>query len=80
MKERDSKKMTFQEMSATEQQLLEDFETNTSRRQYAEARAARLPSFRGKILEDLETEEKDLPGQTKTVQYSIDSIRPACVL
>ena len=50
VKARDSKKMTFQEMSATEQQLLEDFETNKSRRRYAEARAARLPSFRGKML------------------------------
>ena len=50
MEDRDSKKRTYQEMSATEQQLLEDFETNTSRRQYAEARAARLPSFRGTMI------------------------------
>ena len=48
--ERDNKKRTFQKMYATEQQLLEDFETNKTRRQYAEARGARLPSFRGKML------------------------------
>ena len=58
VEERDSKKRTYQEMSATEQQLLEDFETNKSRRRYAEARAARLPSFRGKMLSAGETREK----------------------
>ena len=58
VEERDSKKRTYQEMSATEQQLLEDFETNKSRKRYAEASAARLPSFRGKMLSAGETREK----------------------
>ena len=48
--ERDSKKRTFQQMSATEQQVLEDFETNKSRKEYDNARAPRLPPFRGKML------------------------------
>ena len=48
--QRDSGKRKFDDMSATEQQVLEDFETNKSRKEYDSARAPRLPPFRGKML------------------------------
>ena len=48
--ERDSKKRKFEDMSATEQQVLEDFDTGEARKRHAEACARRLPHFRGKML------------------------------
>ena len=50
--QRDSRKRKCDDMSATEQQLLEDFETRKSEKQYEEARGPfkKLPYFHGKIL------------------------------
>ena len=47
--ERDTNKRKFEDMSATEQQCLEDFDTEKSRKQYDEARASRPPIFRGSL-------------------------------
>ena len=48
--QRDNGKRKFDDMSATEQQLLEDFETQKSRKQYEEARVKRPKYFHGKML------------------------------
>ena len=49
--ERDTNKRTKEEMSAQEQQTLEDYENPFKlRKQYNEACAKRLPTFRGKLL------------------------------
>ena len=50
VKERDSGKRNFEDMSATEQQVLEDFDTGKSQKRHAEACGKRLPMFRGKML------------------------------
>jgi hypothetical protein len=50
VKERDSGKRKFDDMSATEQQTLEDFETQKSRRMYEATRANKPPHFRGRML------------------------------
>ena len=47
---RDSGKRKFEHMSATEQQVLHDFETHKFRRQHEEAGAKRMPWFKGKKL------------------------------
>ncbi len=47
---RDSGKRKFEHMSATEQQVLHDFETHKFRRQHEEAGAKRMPWFQGKKL------------------------------
>ena len=49
LKERDSKKRNFEDMSATEQQVLEDFETGKSPKRYAKESGKRLPCFHGKM-------------------------------
>ena len=48
--ERDRKKRTFQEMSATEQQVLEDFETGIIAKQHARECQKKMFVFRGKML------------------------------
>jgi hypothetical protein len=50
VKERDSGKRKFDDMSATEQQTLEDFENLLSRRVYEDTRANKPPLFRGRML------------------------------
>jgi hypothetical protein len=40
----------YEDMSATEQQILEDFDTHKSRKEHDEACAKRLPPFRGSLL------------------------------
>ena len=49
-KERDSSKRKFEDMSATEQQTLEDFDTNKSSKRHESACAKKLPFFRGNML------------------------------
>ena len=46
---RDSKKRTYETMSATEQQILEDYDTLRSRKQLDEICAKRLPPFSGSL-------------------------------
>ena len=46
----EQRKRQFEDMSAAEQQLLEDFETQKSSKQYEEARVKRPRSFHGKML------------------------------
>ena len=48
--QRDSRKRKFDDMSATEQQVLEDFDTRKSQKQYEQALVKKLPYFRGKML------------------------------
>ena len=48
--ERDSGKRYFEDMSATEQQVLEDYETDKSAKRYKEECIKKLPPFRGKRL------------------------------
>ena len=50
VKERDSGKRKFKDMSVTEQQVLEDYETNKSAKRFKKECGKRLPLFRGKIL------------------------------
>ena len=50
VKERDSGKRNFEDMSATEQQVLEDFDTGKSQKRHAEECGKRLPIFGGKML------------------------------
>ena len=50
VKQRDSGKRKFEDMSATEQQRLEDLETNKIQKRYEEASGKKLPYFRGKML------------------------------
>ena len=49
-KQRDSGKRKFEDMSATEQQILEDFETDKSKRRYEKIRVRKLPYFHGEML------------------------------
>ena len=42
-------KRTYAEMSATEQQILEDFDTGKSAKRYAKEKGKRLPYFCGKM-------------------------------
>ena len=49
-KERDSGKRKFDEMSATEQQLVEDYDSDRLKKRYKETKIEKLPPFRGKIL------------------------------
>jgi len=48
--ERDTKKRKYEDMSATEQQILEDFDTHKLRKRHDEAISKHLPPFRGKLL------------------------------
>ena len=50
VKERDSGKRKFNDMSVTEQQVLEDYETDKSAKRFKKECGKRLPLFRGKIL------------------------------
>ena len=50
VKERDSIKRNFEDMSATEQQVLEDFDTGKSAKRHAKECGKKLPCFRGNIL------------------------------
>ena len=50
VKERDSIKRNFEDMSATEQQVLQDFDTGRSAQRYDKACEKKLPCFRGKML------------------------------
>ena len=50
VKERDSRKRNFEDMSAAEQQLLEDFETGRSAKRYKKECGRKMPFFRGKML------------------------------
>ena len=47
MKERDSGKRNFDDMSATEQQVLEDYETDKSAKRYKKECGKKLPLYRG---------------------------------
>ena len=49
-KQRDSGKRTADNMSATEQPVLEDFETKRTERRYSEAVVKKMPRFQGKML------------------------------
>ena len=49
-KQRDCGKIKFEDMSATEQQTLENFETQKARRQYEETHVRKPPYFKGKML------------------------------
>ena len=49
VKERDSSKRKFDDMSAAEQQVLEDFDTGKSAQRYDKACEKKLPCFRGKM-------------------------------
>ena len=51
---RDSKKRKFEDMSATEQEVLEKFDTGKAGKQHAEACAKKLPRFCGKMLSHLQ--------------------------
>ena len=48
--QRDNGKRQFEDMSATEQQVLEDFETQKSKKQYAQECVKKLPYFQSKML------------------------------
>ena len=48
--QRDSRKRKFDDMSATEQQILEDFETDKARKRYEATCAKKMPIFRGEML------------------------------
>ena len=50
VKERDSSKRNFEDMSAAEQQVLEDFDTGRSAQRHAKECEKKLPCFRGKML------------------------------
>ena len=47
--DRDTKKRKYEDMSAREQQILEDFDTRKSSKRYDEACVKRLPLFRGSL-------------------------------
>ena len=49
-KQRDSGKRKFEDMSATEQQTLEEFETNKSKRRHEAMRVRKLPYFHGEMI------------------------------
>ena len=48
--DRDSKKRKYEDMSATEQQVLEDFDVGRAAQRHARECGKRLPSFQGKML------------------------------
>ena len=48
--ERDSSKRKFEDMSATEQQILEEYDTGKTHKEHAKASGKKLPQFRGKML------------------------------
>ena len=48
--QRDSRKRKFEEMSATEQQNLEDYDTCKTHKAHAKASGKRFPQFRGKMI------------------------------
>ena len=50
VKERDSSKRNFEDMSDAEQQVLEDFDTGRSAQRHAKECENKLPCFRGKML------------------------------
>ena len=47
--DRDTKKRKYEDMSARERQILEDFDTRKSRKRHNEACVTRLPPFRGSL-------------------------------
>ena len=49
-KQRDSGKRTFDNMSATEQPILEDFDTKRTQRRYSEVPVKKMPRFHGKMF------------------------------
>ena len=49
-KQRDSGKRKLEKMSATEQQILEDYDTRKTHKEHAKASGKRLPQFRGKMI------------------------------
>ena len=50
MEQLNSRKRKFYDMTATEQQILEDFETKKSRKMYEATCANKPPHFRGRML------------------------------
>ena len=50
IEERDSRKRKFQHLSATEQQILEEYDTGKTHKEHEKASGKRLPQFRGKML------------------------------
>ena len=46
----DSGKRKFEQMSATEQQIKEDYDTGKTHKEHAKASGKRLPQFRGKMI------------------------------
>ena len=46
----DSKKRKFEDMSATKQQILEDYDTRKTHKEHAKASGKKLPQFRGKMI------------------------------
>ena len=46
----DTRKRKFEDMSATEQQILEDYDTRKTHKEHAKASGKRLPQFRGKMI------------------------------
>ena len=48
--QRDSGKRKFENMSATEQQILEDYDTRKTHKEHAKASGKKLPQFRGKMI------------------------------
>ena len=48
--QRDSRKRKFEEMSATEQQILENYDTRKTHKDHAKASGTRIPQFRGKMI------------------------------
>ena len=48
--QRDSGKRIFENMSATEQQILEDYDTRKTQKEHAKIFGKRLPQFRGKMI------------------------------
>ena len=49
-KQRDSGKRKFEDMSAIEQQILEDYDTRKTHKEHAKASGNTLPQFRGKMV------------------------------
>ncbi len=49
-RQRDCRKIRFEDMSATEQQALERFETQKARRQYEETHVRKPPYFNSKMM------------------------------
>ena len=66
--DRDTKKRKYDDMSATEQQILEDFDTHKLRKDHDEARAKKVPPFQGFYLS-----ESHVAQQTTTASASSSS-------